>query len=127
MLEQVLGASSSRLVFGWGLLDGFVAADIAFQICEHPNVWIDGSLVLDESLVSPPRVLGSFLTFLGTGGVLVGGDHLDDFGPVGGVVELCRGFLLCALVLYRLFREQSFGGLLLPCRLPRLFTWWLIT
>ena len=37
MLEQALGAYSSRLVFDWGLLDGFDAADIALQICEHPN------------------------------------------------------------------------------------------
>ena len=42
-LEQVLGAYSSRLVFDWGLPD-----DIALQICEHPNVWTDGSFVLDE-------------------------------------------------------------------------------
>ena len=47
-LEQVLGAYSSRLVFDWGLPDGFDAADIALQICEHPNVWTDASLVLDE-------------------------------------------------------------------------------
>ena len=27
---------------------GFDADDIALQSCEHPNVWTDGSLVLDE-------------------------------------------------------------------------------
>ena len=26
----------------------FDAADIALQICEHPYVWTDGSLVLDQ-------------------------------------------------------------------------------
>ena len=78
--------------------------------------------------MSTPPVLGSFLTFLGIDGVLVGGGHLDDLGPVGCVVESCRGFLLCAcLVLFRLFREQSFWGVFLQCRLPRVFTWEVIT
>ena len=48
MLEQAVGAHSPRLVFDCGLPDGFDAADIALQICERPNVWTDGSLVLDE-------------------------------------------------------------------------------
>ena len=52
---------------------GFDAAGIAVQICEHPDVWTDGSPGLMTSLVSLLRVLGSFLTFLGVGAVLVGG------------------------------------------------------
>ena len=48
MLEQVLGAYSSRLLFERSLPDDFDAADIALQVCEHPDVCTDCGLVLDE-------------------------------------------------------------------------------
>ena len=60
-LEQVLGAYSSRLVFDWGLPDGFDAADIALQISEHPNVGLIVALFLMRSVSSSGSGLFSHL------------------------------------------------------------------
>ena len=76
--------------------------DIALQICEHPNVWTDGSIVLDE--VSG---VGSTLVFLGVGGVLVGGVISMILVLLVVWLNPVEVFALC-LFLFRLFREQSF-------------------
>ena len=55
-----------------------------------------------------------------------GWGHLDDIGPAGGVVESCRGFCSVPGPLQTVQRAE-FWGLFLPYRLPRLFTWELIT
>ena len=105
-----MGLRSSRLMFDWGLLDGFDAADILR--CRYVNIPLYGLMValfLMRSLVSPLRVLGSVLTFPGIGRVLVGG--VISMVLVLQVVWLIsvEVFALC-LVLFRLFRDQSFGG-----------------
>ena len=61
MLEQVLGAYSSRLLFDWSLPDEFDAADAALRLFENPNVWTDGSLFLDELISMLSRVGASVL------------------------------------------------------------------
>ena len=88
MLEQALGAYSSRLVFDWGLPDGFDAADVALQISEHPHIWTDGCLVLDE--VSDVSSSGSvFFSHLpGHRWSSRRRGHLDNRGPGGAVGNL---------------------------------------
>ena len=70
LLEQALGSYSSRLIFDCGLPRGF--DDAALQVSEQPDVWTDGSLVLDE--VSGASSSGSRKW-----------GHFDELGPVGGV------------------------------------------
>ena len=42
------GVVSSYLLAGWGPSDEFDEAGAASSMPDHPNVWTDGSLVLDE-------------------------------------------------------------------------------
>ena len=48
LLESALGSYSSRLLFEWSLPNEFDADDAALRLHDNPNVWTDGSLVLDK-------------------------------------------------------------------------------
>ena len=48
MLEVALGSFSSGMVFEWSVPEGFDADETASRMPDVPNVWTDGSLVLDE-------------------------------------------------------------------------------
>ena len=96
LLGSALGCYSSRLLFEWSLLGGFDAADIVLQSCEHPNVWTDGSLVLDEVSGVSSSGSGFFSHLPGHRWISRRCSHLDNLGPVGGVVENLQRFLLCA-------------------------------
>ena len=48
LVEVALGRYSSGLVAEWSPPDGFDAVGAASQTPGDPNVWTDGSLVLDE-------------------------------------------------------------------------------
>ena len=64
----------------------------ASLIPDHPNVWTDGSLVLDQgSLVCLLLKLGSLLAGLRTAGVVARWGHVDHVRPEG-EVQSCRGF-----------------------------------
>ena len=48
MVEVALGRYSSNLLAGWGPSDGYDVVEVASSMPDHPNVWTDGSLVLDR-------------------------------------------------------------------------------
>ena len=48
LVEAALGRYSSCFVAEWGLPDGFDADEVAARMPDAPEVWSDGSLVLDS-------------------------------------------------------------------------------
>ena len=48
LVEAALGRYSSGLVAEWGLSDDFDHDDAASSLTDYPDVWTDGSLVLDQ-------------------------------------------------------------------------------
>ena len=48
MVETALGRYSSDLLCGWSPSDGYDEVEVASSMPDHPNVWTDGSLVLDR-------------------------------------------------------------------------------
>ena len=48
LLEVALGRYSSGLVAEWSPSDGFHEAQAVSSVPDHPNVWTDGSFVLDR-------------------------------------------------------------------------------
>ena len=48
LVETALGGYSSRMVSGWGLPDGYDQVAVSCLVPDHPNVWTDGSLVIDK-------------------------------------------------------------------------------
>ena len=49
LVEGALGRYSSGLVAEWSLPDGFVVDEVAARMPDAPEVWSDGSLVLDSA------------------------------------------------------------------------------
>ena len=47
LVETALGGYSSRLLCDWGPPYGFDPAAVSCVVPDSPNVWTDGSLVLD--------------------------------------------------------------------------------
>ena len=48
LVEVALGRYSSGLIAEWGLSGDFDYDDAAASLTDHPDVWTDGSLVLDR-------------------------------------------------------------------------------
>ena len=48
LVETALGQYSSRLVSEWSLPDGFDSDEVSLRLPDSPDVWSDGSLVLDS-------------------------------------------------------------------------------
>ena len=48
LVETALGGYSSALISAWSPPDGFDQAAVSCLVPDHPNVWTDGSLVLDK-------------------------------------------------------------------------------
>ena len=48
LVEAVLGRYSSDLLAGWGPSDGYDEVEAVSLMPDHPNVWSDGSLFLDQ-------------------------------------------------------------------------------
>ena len=48
LVETSLGHYSSGLASGWALPDGFCADEVSALVPDSPNIWSDGSLVLDS-------------------------------------------------------------------------------
>ena len=48
LVETALGSYSSALISDWSPRDGFDQSAVSCLVPDHPNVWTDGSLVLDK-------------------------------------------------------------------------------
>ena len=92
------------------------------QICEHPDVWTDGSPGLDDVSGVSSSGSGFFSHLPWRRCSSRRWCHLDDLGLVGGVVESCRGFWSVPGPVQTV-QGAEFWGLFVPCRRPRLFSW----
>ena len=107
LVEVALWRYSSGLVTEWSLLDGFDAVEVASRMPDAPEVWTDGSLVLDQ-------VTG--VSAAGAGFFAHQSEHCWSARRLGHVdhvhldhvVQSCRGSLLF-LGLCRLFSVLSCG------------------
>ena len=81
LVEVALGRYSSGLIAEWGLSDDFDHDIAASSLPDHPDVWTDGSLVLD-------RLTGVWLNI---SGMFVGGGHNDGV-RIDPNFASCRGF-----------------------------------
>ena len=108
MVEVALGRYSSRLHAEWSPSVEFDAVQAASSMPNHPNVWTDGSLVLD-------RVTG-----VSTSGAVFFAHQSDDcwgrrsWGHVDGIradddVSSCRGFFSVPGPLQSLQRAEMVG------------------
>ena len=101
------GCYSSGMVAEWSPPDEFDAVEAASLIPDHPNVWSDGSLVLDQ------------VTGVSSSGAGFFAHQSVDFGEIGGGVMLIMfalRVLFCLvwvsalfLVLSSLFKELRCG------------------
>ena len=48
LVETALGDYSSRMISTWSPPDGYDRVAVSWLVPDHPNVWTDGSLVLDK-------------------------------------------------------------------------------
>ena len=69
------------------LHNGLRPDDDVVLVGEHPDVWTDGSLVLDDVSGASSSGSGFYAHFPGQDWKSRRWGHLDDIGPVGGVLE----------------------------------------
>ena len=92
LVEAVLGRYSSDLLDGWGPFDGHDVVEVASSLPHHPNVWTDGSLVLDQV----------------TGVSASGAGHIDRV-RLDGLVHSGRGFCSVPGPLQSVQRAEMWG------------------
>ena len=92
LVETALGQYSSRLVSEWSLPDGFDADEVSLRLPDSPDVWSDGSLVLDSVTGVSAAGAGMFAHY----SEICWGDrrwgHVDRVQSVG-VDHSCRAFV----------------------------------
>ena len=116
LVEAALGGYSSRLVTGWSPPDGYDQVAVSCLVPDHPNVWTDGSLILDKvagisssGAVSLPIILPLFGVFVPGGRLifftlLIISRLVEVSALFLGLISLSRGlrcgesFWLCSLL-----------------------------
>ena len=90
LVEVALGRYSSGLITEWGPSDDFDHDDAAASLTDHPDVWTDGSLVLDRLTGVSSSGSGFFAHQAECFGGVVGGAMLMVFTLVliGRIVEV---------------------------------------
>ena len=91
LVEVALGRCSSDLLAGWGPSNEKIEVEAASLMPDHPNVWTDGSLVLDQ--VTGVSSSGAVFFAHQTEDCWTGRrrGHVDRVRPEG-TVPACRGF-----------------------------------
>ena len=111
LVETALRQYSSRLVSEWSLPDGFDADAVSLRLPDHPDVWSDGSLVLDS--VTGVSAAGAGM-FAHQSEVCWGGrrwGHVDRVQSVG-VDHSCRAFVSVPGPLQTVQRAELWGVVL---------------
>ena len=114
LVEMALGRYSSSWVAEWDPSGDFHPDDAAASLADHPDVWTDGSLVLDQVTLFLLLALVSLLTRMSVVGVAVGGVMLMVFTLV--LVWYFVEVSVQSLGLFRLFRGLRCGVLFWHCR-----------
>ena len=94
LLESALGSYSSRLLFDRSLPDEFDASDAVTRVPDNPDVWTDGSLVLDQVSGASSSGSGFYAHLLGQAWGHRRWGHLDDSCPTGRMIDSCRASVL---------------------------------
>ena len=94
LLECALGRYSSDALTEWQLPVGFDAEGAARRVAAEPDVWTDGSLVVDTVSGACSAGAGCFTYRCSRLWAGWRWDHLDEDEDVGddAVVSACRGF-----------------------------------
>ena len=101
LVESALGRYSSSLLAAWSPPFDFDAVEASSLLPDHPNVWTDGSLVLDQVTGVPSAGAGFFAHQPASCWDHRCWGHVDLVGPVG-IDQCCKGFFavpgLCQFV-----------------------------
>ena len=111
LVESALGGYSSSLCAEWGPSDEHDEVEAASLLPDHPDVWTDGSLVLDRITGVSSSGAGFLLINLLPIGIIGVGAMLIRFARLV-IVRLVMDFALF-LDLSSLFRELRCGGVIL--------------
>ena len=111
MVEVALGRYSSGLITEWSLPDDFDRAGAASSLADHPDVWTDGSLILDHL---------TGVSSSGSGFFAHPSEHFwrdRRWGHVDGIridpgLACCRGFSSVPGPLQSVQRAEMFGVIL---------------
>ena len=108
LVETALGGYSSRLVSDWHPPDGYDPVTVSCIVPDYPNVWTDGSLILDKVAGISSSGAGFFAdhsaTFFGCSYL---GAGLIVFDPL--VISLPVEVSALFLVLISVFKELRCG------------------
>ena len=106
-----MGRYSSNLLCEWSPPDGYDEDRVASSLLDHPNVWTDGSLVLDRVIGTSASGAG-FLSF-SLGDCWRGSQwgHVDDI-CLDGVRRSCRSFCSVPGPLQSVQRAEMWGVIL---------------
>ena len=112
LLEVALAAYSSGMVSEWSVPEGFDAVETSSRMSDGPNVWTDGSLVLDEVIGFSSSGSGFFAHQSELCWVARRWGHVDSVRPVGGEGLPCEGFCSVPGPLQTVQRAELWGVIL---------------
>ena len=91
LVETALGGYSSRLVSAWSPPDGYDPVAVSCIVPDYPNVWTDGSLVLDKVAGISSSGAGFFADHAASLWNVRSWGQVDLLNPVDNF-QSCRGF-----------------------------------
>ena len=92
LVENALGQYSSQLVSEWSLPDGFDADEVSLRLPDSPDIWSDGSLVLDSVTGVSAAGAGMFAHYSEACWSGRRWGHVDRVQSVG-IDHSCRAFV----------------------------------
>ena len=111
LVESALGRCSSGLLADWVLSDEFEHDSAASSLPDHPDVWTDGSLVLDQVTGVSSAGAGFFAHQPASCWDHRCWGHVDSVSPVGNV-QCCRGFFAVPGPFQSVQRAELWGVIL---------------
>ena len=122
LLESALGSYTSAFLLAWRLLVGFDAESAALHVAREPDVWTDGSMVVDKVSTVSSSGAGFSSGHAGRFWAERSWRHIDDDEQV-----LLVGGIVLFLVPCSLSRGLSYGASSLLCRPLVVCIWvWII-
>ena len=111
LVETALGGYSSRLLCDWSPPYGFDPAAVSCIVPDHPNVWTDGSLVLDKVADISSSGAGFFADHAASFWDVRSWEQVDLLRSVGDFPS-CRGFCSVPGPLQSVQRAELWGVIL---------------
>ena len=111
LVEAALGDYSSRLVSDWSPPDGYDPVAVSCIVPDYPNVWTDGSLVLDEVAGISSSGSGFFADHAASFWDVRSWGQVDLIHPFGNVPS-CRGFCSVPGLFQSVQRAELWGVIL---------------